>query len=283
MAAGMNVATDISSFVNSVFEDALFVARDNNLMQPLVTTFSDAQGLASRKLQAYGTATIRQLNETDDMVSQTYAPSALSTLTPAEFGAQIFLTDLRMETDPFGARDDAARELGVAMAQSIENNLISTFTSLTGGTIGAGGSALTWGYFTAAMTTLRAQNAPLPYFCVLSPYQYHALAKSASIAGATTAPAPNFADEVTRRWWIQSFGPVDIYVTANIAAGTAVYGAMFARQAIAYDERRAPRLEPQRDASRRGIELNMSTVYAYGVWRPSFGVALLSDGSAPTS
>ena len=283
MAAGMNVSSDITTFVNSIFEDALFVARDNNLMQPLVTTFSDAQGLASRKLQAYGTATIRQINETDDLVSQTYAPTALTTLTPAEFGAQIFLTDLRMETDPFGARDDAARELGVAMAQSIENNLISTFTSLTGGTIGAGGSALTWGYFIAAMTTLRAQNAPLPYFCVLSPYQYHALAKSASIAGATTSAAPNFADEVTRRWWIQSFGPVDIYVTANIAAGTAVYGAMFARQAIAYDERRAPRLEPQRDASRRGIELNMSTVYAYGVWRPSFGVALLSDGSAPTS
>ena len=283
MAAGMNVSSDITTFVNSIFEDALFVARDNNLMQPLVTTFTDAQGLASRKLQAYGTATIRQVAETDDLVSQTYAPSALSTLTPAEFGAQIFLTDLRMETDPFGARDDAARELGVAMAQSIENNLISTFTSLTGGTIGAGGSALTWGHFTAAMTTLRAQNAPLPYFCVLSPFQYHSLAKSASIAGATSAVAPNFQDEVTRRWWIQSFGPVDIYVTANIAAGTAVYGAMFARQAIAYDERRPARLEPQRDASRRGIELNMSTVYAYGVWRPSFGVALLSDSSAPTS
>lgn len=283
MAAGMNLASDISSFVNSIFEDALFVARDNNLMQPLVTTFSDAQGLASRKLQAYGTATIRQVSESDDLVSQTYAPSALSTLTPAEFGAQIVLTDLRLESDPFGARDDASRELGVAMAQSIENNLISTFTSLTGGTIGTAGSALTWGHFTAAMTTLRMQNAPLPYFCVLSPAQYHSLAKSASIAGATNAVAPNFQDEVTRRWWIQSFGPVDIYVTSNIAAGTAVYGAMFARQAIAYDERRAPRLEPQRDASRRAWELNMSTVYAYGVWRPSFGVTIVSDGSAPTA
>ena len=168
MAAGMNVYSDISTFVNSIFEDALFVARDNNLMQPLVTTFTDAQGMASRKVQQYGTATIRQLNETDDLISQTYAPTALTTLTPAEFGAQIFVTDLRMESDPFGARDDAARELGVAMAQNIENNLISTFTSLTGGTVGAAGSALTWGYFTAAMTILRAQNAPLPYACVLS-------------------------------------------------------------------------------------------------------------------
>lgn len=283
MAAGMNLYSDISTFVNSIFEDALFVARDNNLMQPLVTTFSDAQGMASRKLQTYGTATIRQVAESDDLVSQTYAPSALSTLTPAEYAGQFFITDLRMESDPFGARDDAARELGVAMAQSIENNLISTFTSLTGGTIGTAGSALTWGHFTAAMTVLRTQNAPLPYSCVLSPAQYHSLAKSASIAGAVTATTPNFNDEVTRRWWIQSFGPVDIYITSNIAAGTAVYGAMFGRQAIAYDERRAPRMEPQRDASRRGLELNMSTVYAYGVWRPAFGVALISDGSAPTS
>lgn len=283
MAAGMNTYSDISAYVNTIFEDAMFIARDNSLMQPLVRTFNDTQGMALRKNSQYGTASITQVAETDDLVSQTFNPSVIATLTPAEYAGQVFITDLRMESDPFGARDDAAVELGVAMAQSIEHNILSTFTSLTGGTVGAAGSLLTWGYFSAAMTLLRNQNAPLPYAAVLSPNMYHNLAKSATVAGATSSAAPNFADDVTRRWWVNSFGPVDIYLSSNIAAGTAVYGAMFSRQAIAYDERRAPRLEPQRDASRRGLELNMSTVYGYGVWRPRFGVTIVADGSAPTT
>jgi hypothetical protein len=169
MALGINTYSDISAYVNTIFEDAMFIARDNSLMQPLIRTFNDTQGMAARKNSQYGTASITQVAETDDLVSQTFNPSVIATLTPAEYAGQFFITDLRMESDPFGARDDAAVELGVAMAQSIENNLISTFTSLTGGTIGSGGSALTWGYFTAALTTLRMQNAPLPYSCVLSP------------------------------------------------------------------------------------------------------------------
>ena len=52
--------------------------------------------------------------------------------------------------------------------------------------------------------------------------------------------------------------------------------------ALALDVRRAPRVERQRDASRRAEELNLSAVYAHGVWRPKFGVKIISDASIPT-
>ena len=57
---------------------------------------------------------------------------------------------------------------------------------------------------------------------------------------------------------------------------------MFSRDALGYDLRRAPRLEPERDASRRGIELNMTAVFAAGVWRPGFGVLGIFDNQAVT-
>ena len=60
-------------------------------------------------------------------------------------------------------------------------------------------------------------------------------------------------------------------------------GAVFPRNAIALDWRRRPRVEPERDASRRGWEFNMSSVYAHGVWRPALGVQFIFDASAPTS
>ena len=282
MATGLNTYTNIAQFVQTIFEDALFVARDQNLMQPLVTVFTDAQGMASRKNQEYGTASIQQVGESDDLVSQTLQPSPLSTLTPAEYAGQFFITDLRMESDPFGARDDAALELGVAMAKSIEHNLISTFTSVTGGTVGTAGTVITWGHIMAARARLQAQNAPLPYACVLHAFQWNALARAASIA-SNIATAPNFTDEVTARYRVASALGVDFFVSNSIPvdANADAVGALFSRQAIALDLRRAPRMEPERDASRRGLELNMSTVYAYGVWRPKFGIQMVFDATAP--
>lgn len=280
---GLNTSDAILAFAGTVFTDAMFVARDNNLMANLATVYGDQSGLAPRKNSEYGTATMNSVAETDDLASQTFTPSVLSTLTPGEVGAQFFVSDSRQETDPFGAVSDASMELGMAMAQKIETDLLGVFSSFTGGTVGTAGSLNTWGYFFAAASILRAQNAPGPYYAVMHPYQWHNLAKSASVAGASIAQAPSFTDEIMRNWWVGRVGPVDVFTSANLAIGTATTWGMFSRPALALDVRRAPRMEPERDASRRGVELNISAVYGYGVWRPKFGVKITADASAPTS
>lgn len=275
-------ATDIAAFAGTVYQDALFVARDNNLMAQLVTVFGDRTGIAPRKNSEYGTVTMQSVAETDDLSSQTLTPSVIATLTPGEVAAQFFVSDTREETDPFGARNDAAMELGMGMAQKMETDLLTTFTSFTGGTVGAAGSAVTWSHFFAAESILRAQNAPFPYVAVMHPYHWHNLAKAVSVAGAQNTPGPAFQDEIMRNWWVSRVGPVDIFVTSNITTGTAASWGMFSPAAAALDVRRAPRLEPERDASRRGVELNMSALYAYGVWRPRFGVKATGDASTPS-
>lgn len=282
--AQQNTYSDISSFVNTVFEDAMMVARDNNLMANLVTVFNDRSGLAVRKSSIYGTATMNSVGETDDLTSQAYTPSVLSTLTPAEVGAQFFLTDSRLESDPFSVRNDAALELGLAAANKIERDILGNFSSLTGGTVGAAGTAITWGHFFAAVSRLRGQNAPLPYACVMHPYQWHVLGKAIA-PGATVTNSPAIQDAVTRNFYVGSVSGVDIYTSANITVDGSddANGAMFSRAALALDVRRAPRLEPERDASRRGWELNLSSVYAHGVWRPAFGIRMLFDAATPSS
>lgn len=254
-------------------------------MASLVTVFNDRSGMALRKNAEYGTASMQSIGETDDLTSQAFTPTTLSTLTPAEVGAQFFLTDQRLESDPFGVRQDAAQELGFAVAQKIETDLLGNFTSLTGGTIGAAGSAISWGYFFAMLSNLRAQNAPGPYTFICHPYQWHVLGKAASIAGTATNAADTLLDAVQRQFYVATISGVNIFTSANIATitGDDAYAAMFSPQAIALDVRRAPRIEPERDASRRGWELNMSAVYAHGVWRPKFGVKGLFDNAIPTA
>lgn len=281
--ASLNPESDISAFVNTVFEAALLVARDNNFMPSVVRSFADRTGLAPRKNSQYGGATMNQIGETDDLVGQAFTPANVATLTPVEFGAQYFLTDSRVESDPFAVRTDAATDLGLAMATKIETSLMGHFDEFTAGTIGAAGSKCTWGYVAAMETILRRNLAPYPYVLVLSPSHWYELAKAASVAASSTNAAPSLLEAVNSTFFVRQAAGVSIFVSGNVeTSSTDAYAGMFSRDALAYDVRRAPRLEPDRDASRRGIELNLSSVFAHGVWRPTFGVLGIFANAAPT-
>lgn len=281
----LNPSSDIAAFVQTIYEDAMLVVRENALAANLVTVYRDRSGTAARSNSEYGTATISVIGETDDLTGQAFTPSVLSTLSPGEAGGQFFITDLRVETDPFSVRNDAAMELGMAVADKVDRDILGNISSLTGGTVGASGTAITWGYFNAMLARLVARKAPRPYVFVCHPYQWDVLARAVSQASAARTNAPEYLMEgVARNYFMQNVSGVDIFVTSNVPlSSTDAYCGMFSRPAIAFDERRAPRLEPERDASRRGWELNMTTVYAHGVWRPKYGIQGLFDATAPES
>ncbi len=113
------------------------------------------------------------------------------------------------------------------------------------------------------------------------------LAKAASVAGASLAQAPGFTQAITTQTpvgQVASFMGVPIYQTFQSPDSNDDFrGAVFAQDAIAIDWRRPIRIEPERKASRRGTQYNMSAVYAHGVWRPSLGVQMIFDATAPTS
>lgn len=285
MAASLNPSSNITSFINTVFEAAILVARDNNVMTGLVRTFNDRTGVATRQNSQYGGATINSITETDDLTGQAFTPSSIATLTPSEVGAQYFMTDTRIESDPFSVRNDAAQDLGGAMATKIETDLIGQFSSFTGGTVGTAGSVITWSYLFAMEAQLKANKAPYPYFTVMHPYQWYNLAKAASVASSSaTNAAASLLEEVNSMFFVKQVGGVYIFTSSNFTidgSGDTNIG-MWSRDALALDMRRAPRIEPERDASRRGWELNLSALYAKGVWRPTFGIRGIFDCTAPT-
>ncbi len=282
MTIALNTEADIATFVNTIWEDALLVARDQNVMAPLVTTFGDRNGLAVRKNAKYGTATFSQIAETDDLTSQAFTPSVDQTLTPYEYGAQHFMTDSRLETDIFAVRDDAVQELGLAYGQKIDAFLAGLFPSFTGGTVGGTTTNMTWATFLAGLTAMRRAMAPRPWRCVLTPEQWMCMG-TAIAPGVTVTNAPQLQDEFIRQYYVNTVAGCDLYIDGNISAAATVAGGFFSPSAIALDMRRAFRLEQERDASRRGIELNASSVFAYGVWRPQYGVVILTAGTAPVA
>jgi hypothetical protein len=46
--ASLNPESDIAAFVNTIFEQAVLVARENNIMNQLVRVFGDRTGLVAQ-------------------------------------------------------------------------------------------------------------------------------------------------------------------------------------------------------------------------------------------
>jgi len=285
-----NYWSDVSSIAQNIQEDAIFIVREAALMQNLVTVFRDSSGMNPRKGYKYNNGTAKDIGEADDLTSDAFTPSVDQTLTPSEIGEQFFITDARMESEvPEDIRNDASAELGFAAADKVETDLIAEMANLTGGSVGASGTAITWGYVAAAIALARNanKNAAKPLSCVIHGYQWSVLAKAASVAGASVVNGPALQDATNANGGssvlVARFMGVPIYQVFGGISGSDFTGGVFPREAIAIDWRRAIRVEGQRDASRRGIELNMSGIYAHGIWRPARGVKMLFDATAPSS
>lgn len=287
----INTFNNLSAIAQTIQDDAILVVREVALMPNLVTVLTDLTGGNTRTGYQYNSVTADTIAEVDDLTSSAFAPSVDQVLTPAEIGKQFLVTDLRASSElPEMWMTDAARELGLAAAAKIESDLVGDLASLTGGTVGASGSAITWGYLSAAIAQARNANesAVKPLVAVIHGYQAAVLAKTASVAGATLAQAPNFTDAMTSgggsRVLFANFMGVPIYQSFQSPdSSTDFTGGVFPREALALDWRRMVRIETQRDASRRGTELNMSAVYAHGVWRPNRGVKMIFSAATPTS
>jgi hypothetical protein len=277
---------DLNGLYPTIYERALFVARDQNLMVNLVET-RDATGWAPRVLSSRPQITAGTVAELTDFNSPTtFGLTSPGTLTPLEMIAQVRLTDRDMETDPWGAVNDAVRELGASMATRIDIDLMEYFDNF-GASKGTAGSVLPLRVVAAALARISgkfARQNGRPNV-VVHPYAWHDIYLE---LGQTTTgnPPSDAANQVMRDYYVSDALGANWYTSVNTAGtaqvGTAVYGAAFTREALMLDTRRPARLEPDRDPSARWTELNLTAGYAAGVYRADFGCGILSDATEPT-
>lgn len=288
MAAGLTTYAQISARVNDIIEDSMAVARMSNVLVPTVTGKS-AQGMMVRKVNEYNALTFVAAGEDDDTGAQQFTKDALSSLTPAAYRLRVDMTDQRVESDFDSEVAGAAMEIGGAAGAHIDTAIATNFSSLTGGTIGSAGTAITWRHITKAYALLANAGIPpaSPVFCALHPFQWEVLLAANTVAAASIAVAPAFQDRMSASpnfFSIPQFQGITFVITNTIAvdASDDAYGALYVPEALAVDTRKALNIRPQRDESRELTELNASMWYAHGVWRPDFGVAVLSDASTPS-
>lgn len=277
--------SDLNSLFAEIYEDAVFVAREQSLMAGLVTNY-EAEGMQDRNMGIYPTVTAQTKPEGVDFAAPTtWTKTAKMTVTPAVAFAQVILSDERINTDPDDARQDAAREMGGAIATKIDADLCALFDDMNENTdIGTANAALTIKKVAAAIAVLRNQKAPNPVYAVLHPFHWFALWVELGQPAATYQFLGDVANQAMRDYAVGAWIGAQWFTDANIATdgeGDA-YSGVFHREALALDTREPMMMEVERDASKKAYELNASAAYGVAVRRAEFGVALIADATTPT-
>lgn len=281
----ITTTADLNSLFNTIYERAIFVAREMNLMVNLVSNYSD-NTFHTRNFTIRPQVGAESIAEGVDYASPTtFGKSSIGTLTPGEVINQVILTDIEVMNDPDNSVADASQEMGQAIATKIDTDLISVFSSFSTDVGPGAGASATISDVAAGVSILRNRHAGSEINVVLHPYAWHDIFVLLGQPATQQALLGDVANAALRDFYLGSWLSCKWYVSANIAIDGSADGvsAIFSPQAIAFDSRIAPRMETERDASLRAWEMNMVAGYAYGLGkRPTYGLKYTCDLTEPT-
>jgi hypothetical protein len=283
----ITTVSDLNSLYADIYERALFVARDNNLMRNLVTVRT-AKGYMTRRTAYRPQLTATTKAEGVDFANPTtFGRTAGATFTPAVAFTQGLLTDEDVNTDPDNAVNDLSLEGGLAIAAKVDTDLVGNFSSFNVDK-GTTATALSISICAAALAVMRNDSVRGPFYFVLHPYGWHDVWTELGQPAATKVLLGDVANQAIMDYFVGRFLGAQWFISANISADAtpdAVSG-VFNREALMLDIREGFYMEPERDASARATEMNFGMGYAHGVYRDtatkSYGIALTHDATEPT-
>jgi len=278
----------VSELYSNIVQSALYTYSEQAVIRPVVRNYdmTGTPGLTAQ-VPKYPAITASDLTDGTDLSTNTAFNTTSVTMTAAERGARITLTDLAKES----AQEDVAaaigRQLGEAMVNKVDGEIAALFPSFSN-RVGAAGDGITAETIFKAVGQLRSQNARGQVFVVLHPFQAMDLKIQLAGAGNTNmANPPAVGNTVLTSGVIGSIGSAIILESNNVGkdtndsvTGTGNFvGCAFTQDAIGYMVKRNIRVESQRDASLRADEIVGSMAYATAELFDEYGVGILGKAS----
>lgn len=285
---------ELGDTIPTIIEEAMFTAQFKAIMRSLCWNIRKGKG-TNVNVPYFGEVIASQLTEAIDMTaSQTMGDTNVQ-IVPYEVGLKIILTDNVIEDD----NEDLKRAAGVLLGDGFEKkrdqDLLGQLDDATTSLAGSA-NALTMGHFAAARATLLGNPtsaggpAPAPFAGVIHPYHELDIVDiltplAPSVSSVVGGVSGAMADAVLRDYSIGRLFGIPIISDGNMAlTASAAKGGVFSsgkRGGLIYVSAREPSVEPERDASLRGWELNYVGRYGVGEYLPGWIVELFADATAP--
>lgn len=275
-------ASVLSELYANMVQAALFTLSERTVIRPLVKNYdmTGTPGLTAQ-VPIYPALSAADLTDGTDM-SNTAFNTTSKTITAAEVGVMVELTDLAKES----ANEDVAaaigRQMGDAMAVKVDTDLATLFQGFSN-SVGSGDEEITTETFFKAAATLKNNKAPGPYVAVISPNQALQLKKVLTNAGATMSHnLSDIGNIALRDGFVGRLAGIDIFESTVVTDATpdsagAGVGAVMSQDAIGYMVKRNMRIETQRDASARADEIVGTMAYGTAELFDAYGVKLIAD------
>lgn len=296
----MAVTTDtvLNDTLPTVLESAKFTEQFTAVMSKLVWRIrKELHDGKNVNVPTFGTVVAHGLTEgVDNTTSETMSDTSV-TITPAEVGCKIIVTDKLVRDNNEDVKAAAGRLLGNAMELKRDQDLLLQLDS-AGTTIGSGGT-MTMGMIAAARAILKGNPvssggpAPGSLACVHHPYTLldlvDILTPLVPTAGTTSVTAPmSMVDDVVRNYAIGRLfgmpviedGNIDTSTIANTAKGGVFNTGEGSSIILATANEWS--VEPERDASLRATELNITGEYGVGYYIDDWAVELNNDATLPS-
>lgn len=246
----------------------------------------------------YGTVNTTALTEGVDMATAQEITDANTALTPSEFGGQVILTDMMLDTVKDEFFRVAGKLLGEGFDRQREQTLADDMANFSV-IIGAAGTALNVGHVMAGYASIKynapadgtagrgGEPAPDPVALFQTPAAIHSLRKT--LVGGVGAPgATQISPEMGRAGSHTGFVVDDVTVHSSInfskdTLDDVVGGLLSSEALITATLGGGPDAEKERDASLRAWELNFVGRWGRVEYNDAWGRAMTFDSALPAS
>lgn len=272
-----------SSLLTNVLREAIFTASEKSIAGSVYNVYdmTATPGLTVQ-IPIYPEATAYTPTQAQDILGEAISTSN-QTITAAEIGARIDVSDLLAESTARNMASDVGVLLGNSIAEKIDVEAFKKFREVTAG-VGDNAADLSANDILSAVYTLRNANAPTDadgdYFAVLHPGQALRLTKELIAAGINTnAGALSSVGNslISSSAYVGKMFNVKIFQSTALeddSVANDTEGCLFSPIAFGHILKRAIRVETQRDASARTTEYVATTARGNAILKNNYAVRL---------
>lgn len=292
--------SELGDTIPTLIEEAHFIEQFKAVMRGLSWAIPKRNG-STINVPYFSEVTANVLTEGVDMTGSETMEDTNVQVTMNEVGLKIILTDSVIEDDQEDLKRAAGHIMGDAYEKKRDQDLLALMDNGTTSLAGAG-TTLTMGHIAASRALLLGNAtsaggpAPMSHVVVIHPFQeldivdvITPLAPSLVTSGTAQGiqgPTGSLVNEVLTKYSIGRLFGMPIITDGNYTidgSGDVKAGAfaMGRSGAIIYASAREPDIEPERDASLRGWEMNYVGRYGVGNYLNGWTVELYTDASTP--
>jgi len=263
---------------NTIIAEARYTEEFAAPLKGTITNFTMPPGANTFRVPRFSTVDASALTEGVDMVASQDLTVSYTDLTTSEAGLKIILTDKLLREVQESMLSICGKVMGEAIARYIDKDIITLFDGFSSALCGTG-KDVDEEVLAGAIALLQNAKATRPYHCALHPYCWYPFIKSVA---NTTLTYGSFNPEVTDMriqnfflGTLKMFG-VNLWQDGNFTADASgdIKGGMYSPEALSITTAMEPRVETERDASLRAIELVYVLDYGCAELMDSYGIEL---------